>query len=167
MRQRSAGVLLEVTHWGGKLRDAEGGVDTREVQVRVGPTFSAGETTRAKLCGHCTRALAPPGAPRCPSRCHPATLVFSFFYPCQVLVCSLTFLQKAQLKSRRATRMLWCFQTDGCSLTSGPSQDGRAGTSWERGDRQAELSPRETPISLLPTALELCPAPGVLPSEFI
>lgn len=154
---------LEVTHRRGG--EAEGGVGTREVQVRAGPTSSAGESTRAKVRGGCTRALAPMGAPRCPGRCHPTTLVFGFSYPCQVLVRCLTFPQKTQLKGRRVTRMLQRVQADGCSLAPGPSRDqpgerGQAG--WAVTQRDANL-----PGSLLPTALELCPAPGVLPLAFI
>lgn len=168
MRQKSAGVLLGQMRWKSPIAgggEAEGGVGTREVQVRAGPTSSAGESTRAKVRGGCTRALAPMGAPRCPGRCHPTTLVFGFSYPCQVLVRCLTFPQKTQLKGRRVTRMLQRVQADGCSLAPGPSRDqpgerGQAG--WAVTQRDANL-----PGSLLPTALELCPAPGVLPLAFI
>lgn len=127
----------------------------REIQVRAGPTSSAGETTRARLCGGCTRALAPPGAPRCPGRCHPTNLVFSFSYTCQVLVRSLMFLQKAQLKSRRVTGMLRCLQTARCSLAPGPSRDGRAGTTWREGTGKLGCHPERHQSSQLPPAHSL------------
>lgn len=153
MRQRSAGVLLGRMRWKSPIAgggEGEGGVGTREVQVRAGPTSSAGESTRAKVRGGCTRALAPMGAPRCPGRCRPTTLVFSFSYPCQVLVRCLTFPQKRSLKAG---------VSHGCS---GVSRRMAAlllqvlpGTSRERGDRQAGLSPRETPIFPAPSCPQL------------
>ena len=161
--------MLEVTRLGGNLRDAEGGVGTREVQVRAGPTSSAGETTRTKLCSGCTGTLAPLGAPHCPGRCHPSTLVFSFPYPCQVPVRSLTFLQKAQLKSRHVTHAL-------VSLDDRLLSRSRSFLGWESRDQLGERGQAgwavtqrhpNLPGSLLPTALELGPAPGVLPSALI
>lgn len=126
---------------------------TREVQSCT--HLFSWRNHQAKLYRGYTWDLARLGAPLCQGRCYLITLVFSFSYPCQVFVHSLTFLQRHSLKSRHIIWMNQCLQTDSCSVTPGSSRDEGTRTSGERGDRQARLSFRETSTFLAPSCPQL------------